>query len=437
MSLSPETATGAVGASAEAPASAAAGSFGRCTVVKRAGRPMATDVSVQIAAPPDHADAAETAADACMAWFDEVDQRLSRFQPDSELSRLNAAAGRWFAASETLYDAVAVAVAGARSSGGLFDPTLLRQLEALGYDRDFALIAHRETSGSDASRRLDGDDAHVQAVRSREAWRAIGFDSARRRIQLPQGARLDLGGIAKGWAADVALARYCAPFPGALINVGGDLRALGGPQTGESWSVGIRHPRSELDVLATAATLATADAEDKLAKVPSNSYAAVVTFSRGGLATSGALRRWWLRAGQRQHHLLDPRTGRPARLWIDDRDTPRPGVVGPQRLIASATALAPTAARAEVAAKVAILRGYPDALRAVEAAWERYGAVGPDDDADAGVALILTFGDGEVTLSNNLSAYLATWGTAGAALPMNVRSPLPSSPSRFSQRHGA
>lgn len=112
-------------------------------------------------------------------------------------------------------------------------------------------------------------------------------------------------------------------------------------------------------------------------------------------------------------------------LWIDDRDPAEPGSASANPLLATATALAPTAARAEVAAKVALLRGYPRALQAVEAAWKRYGAVGPETDADAGVALALTFGNGEVVLSQNLSAYLASWGTQGATLPMNVRPPLP------------
>jgi hypothetical protein len=112
-------------------------------------------------------------------------------------------------------------------------------------------------------------------------------------------------------------------------------------------------------------------------------------------------------------------------LWIDERDTPEPGGAHPRPLIATATALGPTAARAEVAAKVALLRGHPAALRDVEAAWKQYGAVGPETNADAGVALVLTLGSGEVALSQNLSAYLATWGTQGAALPLNVWPPAP------------
>jgi FAD:protein FMN transferase len=369
---------------------------------------MATDVSVQIAAAPDQEAAAQAAADACMAWFGEVDERLSRFRPASELCALNASAGSWFAASDLLYDVVDVAVAAAHASGGLFDPTMLRDLEALGYDRDFSLIAQREIGSSNlpllvATGRGPGGEA---TPAQRAAWRAIALDPVHRRIKLPAGAQLDLGGIAKGWAADVALDRYCSPFPGALVNVGGDLRLRGGPQPGQAWSVGIRQPADELRA-------AFADA-------PAQRYVAELTFSRGGLATSGAVRRWWLRDGQRQHHLIDPRTGRPAHVWIDEWDAPAGQDAESRRLVATATALAPTAAQAEVAAKVALLRGYPDALHAVDAAWQRYGAVGPLTDADAGVALVLTFGNGEVALSDNLRSYLDSWATDGASLSMNI-----------------
>lgn len=367
-------------------------------LVTRAARIMATDVSVQLAvALEDEADA-RRAAGACMDWLAEVDARLSRFRPDSELSHLNAAADRWLAASELLFSAVACAMRAAEASGGLFDPTLLPLLEAHGYDRDFSHIAHRETNPAT----LERSAAHEPAP---DAWRDIELDVARRRIRLPRGVRLDLGGIAKGWAADVAMERFCEPFANVLVNVGGDLRLRGGPGDGACWSIGIRDPRRE-----------PVDGDPALA----DSCLAVVAMSRGGLATSGAVRRWWLRDGQRRHHLLDPRTGQPIPLWLDERDDAA-HTDGGAPLLATATALAPTAARAEVAAKLALLRGYPAALRAVENAWERHGAVGPDADCDAGVALTLVSGSGEVMLSANIQDYLATWGTDGASLPMYVR----------------
>lgn len=363
-------------------------------VVERSGRPMATDVSVQIAAPVTLRAEAEAAADACMAWFDEIDARLSRFRPESELSRMNAAAGEWFAASETLYDCVALAVASAQASDGLFDPTMLRQLRDLGYDRDFAAIAYAEVAGATPQ-------SITQTPGERAAWREIALDAERRRIKLPGDAQVDLGGIAKGWAADVALARYCAALPGALVNVGGDLRVQGGPQPGELWSVGIRDPRLEL-----------------AGPQVSDAHLATVSLSRGAMATSGAVRRWWLRAGQRTHHLLDPRTGQPVPLWMDGSDPPT-------SLLATATAFAPTAAQAEVAAKLALLRGYPLALSAVESAWERYGALGPEDDPDAGVALALVAGDGSIMFSRNLTEYLASWGTESAPLKVVVSPSVP------------
>lgn len=355
---------------------------------------MATDVSVQIAAPVTLRAEAEAAADACMAWFDEIDARLSRFRPESELSRMNAAAGEWFAASETLYDCIALAVASAQASDGLFDPTMLRQLRDLGYGRDFAAIAYAEVAGVTPQ-------LITQTPSERAAWREIALDPERRRVRLPGDAQVDLGGIAKGWAADVALARYCAAFPGALVNVGGDLRAQGGPQPGKLWSVGIRDPRLELAGLRE-----------------SGAHLATVSLSRGALATSGAVRRWWLRDGQRTHHLLDPRTGLSVPLWVDDGDEPT-------SLIASATAFAPTAARAEVAAKLALLRGYPLALSAVESAWERYGALGIEGDPDVGVALALVAGDGSIMFSRNLTEYLASWGTEDAPLKVVVSPSVP------------
>ena len=383
---------------------------GQRILARRDARIMATDISAQIAAPAARETEAVATVEACMAWMRAVDTTLSRFQPESELSRLNAGAGRWFPASDLLYEAVEVAIQAAWASGGRFDPSLLSQLEALGYDRDFSLMTR---SGESSIPNHSHPQWEVEPAPSRSAdssfpaprgdrevggedapWRAIEMDPTNRRIRLPHGARLDLGGIAKGWAADIAVERLCQGFDHALINVGGDLRVKGGPQPGHAWATGVFDPRAQV-----------AGVSDR--------YAAVVTMSRGGLATSGAVRRWWMRDGLRRHHLLDPRSGEPLRLWIDERDD-----ADGERLIATATALSPTAARAEVAAKVALLRGYPDALRAVEASWARYGALGPKDDADAAVALLLVLGNGRVVLSANFEAYLQTWGTDGAALPL-------------------
>ncbi|HKT37191.1 MAG TPA: FAD:protein FMN transferase, partial [Ktedonobacterales bacterium] len=301
---------------------------------------MATATGIHVAAHLEQEAEAHDAIEACFAWLAEVEACLTRFKPESELCRLNAQAGAWCAVSETLFTMVEQSLIAARASDGLFDPGLLPLLEAMGYDRDFAAIAQREARTEWRVERHAGTTG---------GWRRIRLNHANRRVRLPRGVRLDFGGIAKGWAADVALDRFFVAFENVIISIGGDMRVRGGRGDGGSWPIGIGDPRPIAG-------------QDELAQ-------AVVTLGRGGLATSGSADRWWYNAGERQHHLIDPRTSHPARIWIDDADS-QDDQLSDEPLIASVTALAPTAAHAEVAAKVALLRGYPQALRAVEAAWE-------------------------------------------------------------------
>jgi thiamine biosynthesis lipoprotein len=352
-------------------------------LVEQTRRIMATPMSIHIAAPPDEAGLANAAIMRGMAWLDGLSDRLTRFSQESELSRLNASAGAWCAVSGTLFAVVAESVAAARATDGLFDPALLPLLEAIGYDRDYKEIQHRETGEARGESFVAG------------GWRGIELDARRLRILLPEGTRLDLGGIAKGWAADAALARYFRQYDNVLINAGGDMRAQGGPKPGESWPIGIGNPLAPPDDETTG---------------ESTEHAAVLTMSHGGIATSGANWRWWYQGGERQHHLLDPRTSRPMDLWIDASDNEREDT---STLIASATALAPTAAHAEVAAKVALLRGYPDALHRVEQAWDARRVVEAVPYGDGSVALLVILGDGTVVCSANIQEFLSHVGGGG------------------------
>jgi thiamine biosynthesis lipoprotein len=172
------------------------------------------------------------------------------------------------------------------------------------------------------------------------------------------------------------------------------MRASGSNAEDEPWAVGIGNPR---------------------AGVPgADEHVAVVSLARGGVACSGATDRWWYQGSRRRHHLIDPRTMAPADLWLDEAE----GGTDAGERVATATALAPTAAHAEIAAKVALLRGYPQALLAVEAAWVGVGGTPGVDGAsaaygDAPVALLLVLGSGQVAASSNLAEYLATWGGGG------------------------
>lgn len=360
---------------------------------------MGTKLAIHLAVAPEQADAAQGVIDACFDWLAEVERRLTRFDDASDLCQMNAASGRWQPVSEMLFTVVEQALLAAKASDGLFDPTLLPLVETLGYDRDFKTIAHREISSVPPANQWVNED--MQRQRS-GAWRDIRLDAARRCVFLPRGIRLDLGGIAKGWAADLALERFFADYPNVILDLGGDMRVRGERSAGEPWPIGIGFPRT-----------VTGQSEPEQT---------VITMRRSAVATSGATDRWWLRNGQLLHHLLDPRTGKPAAsIWIDasGQEVEGPAHNQPATMIASATALASTVAHAEIAAKVALLRGFPLATQAVEAAWTDHSedveasALDMAPYTDAGVAIVLIMGDGAVICSANLQDYLNTLGGGG------------------------
>ena len=210
--------------------------------------------------------------------LDAIDLACSRFRPDSELVALNAAAGSVMRVSPLLFEAVEVALRVAQTTGGLVDPTVGRALRLSGYDQTF-----------DRVRARDGDTfrPRFELVRG---WRAVELDHARRAIRIPRGVELDLGATAKALAADrAAPAASRAAGTGVLISLGGDV-AVAGPAPAAGWPVKI--------------------AEDHAA--PLDAPGPTVSIRSGGLATSGTAVRRWRAGGAELHHIVDPRTGRPA-----------------------------------------------------------------------------------------------------------------------------
>jgi thiamine biosynthesis lipoprotein len=299
---------------------------------------------------------AERALEASAAWLGEIERTCSRFLPESELCALNASAGQLFAASVDLYAVIARAMEMAAHTDGLFDPTILPALLAAGYSRSFDEIGQREIGTSEANAQAPSDWHSGR-------WREIQLDTATRTITLPLDVALDLGGVAKGWAADEVARRFLDAFPAYLIDLGGDLRVHGEPEPDKGWLIGIEDPR--------AAAGPGERAEPQ--------YLAAVELRDSGVATSGPARRWWLRDGQRVNHLIDPRTGQPVAS----------GVGGLAML--SCTVLAPTSVEADAYAKVAFLRGYPAGLESLP----------------SGMAGLCAFADGTFTPSPGLEAYLA------------------------------
>ena len=237
-------------------------------------------------------------------WLLAFEERFSRFRPLSELSRLNAAAGRPFCVSPALFTVVELALGLARHSGGVFDPTVLAALAAAGYDRTFENVRSGNARGTSGAGRF--------------SWRDVTVDQQCRTVHLPAGVGIDLGGIGKSWAVDRLASILGSP---CLVNGGGDVYAAGRPHDAPAWLVGVADPFApERDV-------------------------AVLEISDRGVATSSRLRRRWRADGEWLHHLIDPRTGAPSRSEV-----------------VQCTAVASNAVRADYSAKVTLLLGATNGL---------------------------------------------------------------------------
>lgn len=200
-----------------------------------------------------------------------IDAACSRFRPDSEISRVNAARGATVQVGPVLAEAVAVALRAAELTNGVVDPTVGGAVRALGYDRDFTLVRD--------------DDRPAAPVGPAPGWWRLEWDAEQRTLRAPRGVWLDLGATAKAFAADRIAARAAERAGcGVLVSLGGDV-AIAGAAPGEGWQVGVSD-----------------DHEDPRPGV-------TLTLTTGGLATSGTSRRRWRRGGRTVHHIVDPRTG--------------------------------------------------------------------------------------------------------------------------------
>ncbi len=156
-----------------------------------------------------------------------LDLACSRFRADSELVLAERKAGTAVPVSEILADVLAVALDAAEATEGDLDPTVATQMAALGYDRDFELVAR------------DGPPVRL-TVRVRPSWRDIRLDRRSRRLTVPRGARLDLGATAKARGADLAAERLAAYLGcGVLVGLGGDI-AVGGESPEGGWRIRVQ-----------------------------------------------------------------------------------------------------------------------------------------------------------------------------------------------------
>ncbi|MCB0212809.1 MAG: FAD:protein FMN transferase, partial [Anaerolineae bacterium] len=136
--------------------------------------------------------------------FTSFERRLSRFNPSSELSQLNACQQPIFTASPTLVDAVEVALWAAAATGGVYDPTTLSALEQAGYDRSFETIENQTPLTQLPGVEAVSADQSLTYRMPTYTFRSVTVHRARRQISKPAGLRLDLGGMGKGWTVDRA-----------------------------------------------------------------------------------------------------------------------------------------------------------------------------------------------------------------------------------------
>lgn len=309
---------------------------------ERRAKVMGTDAHVIVVG-----DDAARLADVAISRLERLEARWSRFLPDSEISRLNERPGVPVLVAPETFQLIDHALGAWQMTGGRFDPTILADLRAEGYDRSFELLDRPESS-------FEGivGDARPRRASSLPAAPDIHLDHVVGTVRLGPNTTLDPGGIGKGFAADLVVDELLSSgVRGVLVSVGGDLRAAGEAPAESSWVVAIADPLDPLQVVGN------------------------LSLGAGAVASSWRTKRTWIGAdGLPRHHLIDPRTGRSAASGI-----------------AGVTVVAAQGWRAEILAKAAFLAGPEDGTALI---------------AQSGAAGLVIADDGSMHPAGNIDAFL-------------------------------
>jgi thiamine biosynthesis lipoprotein len=248
-----------------------------------------------------------------MSEYRRIDTDMSTYKPESAISAVNAhAAERPMPIAAELYSLIARSLELSAASRGAFDITY----ESVGYLYDFR--ARQRPDDRQIAERLGAID-----------YRHVLLDSATRSVRFAvPGVRINLGGIAKGYAVEHGARLLRAQgVEHALLNAGGDTRVIG-DRRGQPWIVGIRHPRREDQVIT---------------RLPLVDEA---------ISTSGDYERFFEDGGKRYHHIINPRTGRPT------EDVLTVTVIGPDATLTDGLGTAIFVLGAE--AGLALIEGFPE-----------------------------------------------------------------------------
>jgi thiamine biosynthesis lipoprotein len=245
-------------------------------------------------------------AERARGLVNDLEERWTRFDPQSEISALNQRSGQITIVSDATYELISQAEAGRDATMGTYNPLMLDQLEGHGYRRPWS----------------DGEATPDDRPISGATTEPIELFPEASAVRLPEGCRFDPGGIGKGLAADLAV-DLCLDAGATTVSVelGGDLRVAGDPWYGPKWVIGVANPF------------------DRQARI------GTFTPTEGAVTTSTTLIRQWNHGTTRYHHLLDPLTGCPS---LTD--------------LVAVTTCSSRAWWAEIAAKSALIRGSGDAI---------------------------------------------------------------------------
>jgi len=268
---------------------------------------MGTNIDVELW----HEDAAKgnAAIDAVMSEMRRIDALMSHYKPESQLSRINQRAFREpVTVDPELFDLIELALHFSQLTDGAFDITYA----SVGYLYDYR--KHVKPTEGQIENALPGVNFHNLKLDSKT--HSVRFSH--------EGMRIDLGGIAKGYAVDRGIGLLQARgVQHAVVTAGGDTRIIG-DRFGRPWIVGIRHPDDKSGVVTRIPLVDTA------------------------MSTSGDYERYFDEKGVRYHHIIDPKTGHSASK------------------VRSATILGPTAVQTDGLSKTAFVLGADKALEIIE-----------------------------------------------------------------------
>lgn len=256
--------------------------------------------------------------DTAEAKIFELENRLSRFKANSELSMFNNFPGGAYEASPLFIDIIKRCQNYYHSTNGLFDPTIIDILEASGYRKNFSEAVLDQVNYAQA---VSDRETAIAKFQIRTTFDKLSVEGGT--IIKPASMHLDFGGIGKGYIADLLASEVFADVESFWISLGGDLLVRGNDKEGAGWKIKVEHPLFPGQTSFTINTLG----------------------ETLGIATSGTQKRKGINGGLKWHHLINPRTGESMKTEI-----------------VSVTVVAPTAEEADVYAKTVLLLGREDGL---------------------------------------------------------------------------